>query len=149
MAFSIQLNERLNVLGTIQSASATNTYLSDAIDLGKARRVLALVNVGTIGVNATVDFNFQWATTSGGSYTDLTTGYKITQDTTGGNTHLVEFAVEQLKSAQPTARFVKGKLVIGTNATAVGVTILGGDADFMPVTNPASKVGQIVTSKAG
>lgn len=149
MPYSSQINENVGLVATIEPVSAAGSYLTDAIDLGIARRLIAYIPVGTIGASATVDFAFEWATTSGGTYTVLTTGYAITQDTTGSKCHIVEFAVEQLKAANPTARFVKGKLTIGTAATPCAVVVLGGSERYQPVANQAAAIGQVITSKAG
>ena len=48
------------------------TYLSDAIDMAKFDQILAVVMSGTLGASATIAAKLTQATTSGGTYKDIT-----------------------------------------------------------------------------
>lgn len=143
--YSARITETENLVATIQTVNGTGSYYSDAINLNgdSGRRFEADVNVGAIGASATVDFEFQWSATSGGTYATVT-GTAITQDTAGSKTHRVECSTEQVVQLHPTAKFIKGYLKTLVAATPTGVTIRSKDMNYLPATNSASAIGQVV-----
>lgn len=149
MGYSVRLTESENVISTIQTKNSTGSYYGDVINLAQdnGRRFEADINVGAIGASATVDFEFQWSATSGGTYATVT-GSAITQDTTGGKTHRVEVNTEQVLQLYPTARFMKPYLKTLVAATPTGVVVRSSDSTFQPITNGASAIGQIVNGLA-
>ena len=76
---SAKMSEQWAVLGTIDpDAYVASTVLSDAIDMSLYDQVIAVVMAGTLGSSATLDAKMTQATTSGGTYKDVT-GAAITQ----------------------------------------------------------------------
>lgn len=145
MPLTNRVTEEATVVGVIAaSGGSAGTQLSEAISLASstARRLVAYLNVGTIGSSATVDAHFKWAATSGGSYTTITST-AITQDTTGSKVHQVELLVEKLIADQPTAKYVKFEVTVGTASTPYAATVVGFDSPYLPVTAGAD-VGQTV-----
>jgi len=136
MTMTARVTEESTVVAYIASQAGTaNTYYSDAIsiDADTARRLVAYVNVGAIGTNATVDASLAWCNTSGGSYSAITST-AITQDTTGSHVHQLEATVENILANFPTAKYVKAKVITAVNATPFGVTVVGFDPAHRPVT---------------
>ena len=137
--YSAKISEQLAVVATIDpDAYAAAAYNTDAVDVSKFNRVLFIVMAGELGTSATLDFKLQWATTSGGSYTDVS-GKAITQLTQAGSDSdkqaLVEITAEELAGINSSAQFVRGVLTIGTATSDAGVVALGGVARHGPVTD--------------
>lgn len=134
---SVNLSERVAVVGYIApDAYAAGTVLTNAIDMSKQERILAVVQAGDLGTNATLDFKFTGSDTSGGTYADIT-GAAITQLTQAGTdsnkTVLLELKAESL--AGTTVKFVKGSLTIATATSDAGVVVIGGDFKHDPASN--------------
>jgi hypothetical protein len=147
MSATVRATEAIGLAATIDSKNGTGSYYSDAIslDADAGRRFVAYVNVGTIGSSATVDFEFQWSATSGGTYATVT-GAKITQDTAGSLTHRVEVTADQVKAAFPTATYMKGYLKTLVAATPTGVVVTAHDQAHMPAVSNAAHAGQTVAT---
>ncbi len=126
-----QLTQGLTVLGVLHSqnlAAGTDNSITN-IDLSKVRRILFVIDVGSLGASGTVDFKLQEAKTSGGAYQDIA-GTSITQVVTTGNKVVtVEVRDDQLDAGY---QFVRHNLVIGANAVQVCVIALGGEAEQKP-----------------
>jgi len=137
MAMTSRQTEISTVVGYIAAnagATASSPWLSDAIslDCDTARRLVAYINVGTIGSSSTVDAKFQYATASGGTYNDIT-NTAMTQDTTGSHVHQTEVLVENIYNNYPTAKWVKLRVAIAVAATPFSATIVGFDPAHYPV----------------
>ncbi len=118
--YTQQLTQHLSVAGRIAAASqAIGSYLTEAIDLSKARRVLFVIDAGTPGTSGTINFLVQGATTSGGTYTTIS-GTAITQLTATG-VAVVEVTAEAVQALGLGYTFIKGQLTIGTAASPVSV----------------------------
>ncbi len=141
--------ENLALVGTIDpdAYAAASSELTDAIDMGLYRRVLFVVQVGTMGATSTVNFVVQESATSDGSYTPIggvgTETHKITQlagHATPANSDsdkqvLVEVRAEDLGTGK---RYVKGNLSVGTAASDAAVVALAAVPRNAPVTHLAS-----------
>jgi hypothetical protein len=137
MALTSRMTEISTVVGFIAAnsgATGSSPWLSDAIslDCDTARRLVAYINVGTLGGSSTVDAKFQYATASGGSYSDIT-NTAMTQDTTGSRVDQIEAMVENIYNNYPTAKWVKLRVAIGTAATPFSATIVGYDPAHVPI----------------
>jgi hypothetical protein len=128
--YTEQMTQALSVLGKLdpQSLAAGTDNSITNIDMSKFRRIMFIVEVGSVGAAGTVDFKLQESKTSGGTYQDVT-GTAITQVTTTGKIVTVEIRAEQLDAGY---QFVRHNLVIGTNAVQVAVVALGGEAVEKP-----------------
>lgn len=146
MSMTNRVTEGSAVLGTIgANAGTAGTFLSNAIplDCDSARRIVADINLGTIGASGTVDAKLRWSATSGGTYADVT-GTAMTQDVTGSRVDTIEASVEQIMSFAPTANFVKLQVITAVAATPFSAVIRGFDAAHLPVPNGTSQ-GTITT----
>ena len=98
-----QMSERLAVVACIDpDAYTTGTTASDTIDMKNRGRVMFIVQAGTLGSSATLDFKLQGCATSGGTYADIS-GKAVTQLTEAGTDSdkqaIVEISAEELKFA--------------------------------------------------
>jgi hypothetical protein len=115
-------------------STGSSPYDTAAIPLAKLRRVMFLIDVGVVGGSGTVDFKVRWCATSGGTYNDLS-NTSITQITASTAYAIVEITTEQVINAQPTAKFIKGRLTIGTASSQVSVIPLGEMCRYEPASN--------------
>lgn len=125
------LSDRLAVVATIDpDAYATGTQASDAIDMSVHREVMFIVQLGTLGSSATIDFYVMECATSGGTYTRLT-GKSITQLTDAGTDDdkqaIVNVSADELTAGY---RYLKGSLRVGTAASDAGMIALAGKSRF-------------------
>jgi hypothetical protein len=128
--YTEQMTQALSVLGKLDPqslAAGTDTSITN-IDMSKFRRLMFIVEVGSVGAAGTVDFKLQESKTSGGTYQDIS-GTAITQITATGKIATVEIRAEQLDAGY---QFVRHSLTIGGNAVLVGVVALGGEAVEKP-----------------
>lgn len=100
----------------LPSLRSSGNYPSNAIDFSKMRQLYAVVSSGlTISGNGTVDFAWQYCTTSNGTFSNLNAAWKITQITSSGYQETLvlrqEAVPQQISGAQ--AKFIRGMLTIG------------------------------------
>ncbi|MDR3638801.1 MAG: hypothetical protein P4L84_33650 [Isosphaeraceae bacterium] len=138
-----QLTQSLTVAaaGISPVSESAGTYLTSAVDLKKFRKVLFVLNVGVISSGGTLSAQVQAATTSGGTYSNVS-GTSITQLTqAGGNgnqTVLVEVSADHLQNTMGNGyEFLKLQVVVGTAASLVNVTVLGAIGDHEPTSGNA------------
>jgi hypothetical protein len=132
MPFALeQLTQALTVLGKMDPAStnAGTTQPITDIDMSKVRRVMFIINIGSVGGAGTVDVSIKESKTAGGSYQALTNAVAITQVTTSNKIVTVELRDDQLDAGY---RYVQVNLTIGANAVVLGMTCLGGEAEAKP-----------------
>lgn len=132
----------------IHSASqSTSEKLTGAVDLSKFRKVMFIIDSGTLGASGTLDFQIKGATTSGGTYTAIT-GTSITQlvKATDDNKYsIVTITAEKVSSLGLNYAFIKGSLLPGTAAATASVTVLGEATRFEPaVDSDATTVAQVL-----
>ncbi len=115
------------VVATIDpDAYGTGEELSDAIDMSKIDQVLAVVMAGTLGSSATLDAKLTQATTSGGTYKDIS-GKAITQlvkATDDDKQALINCRAEEL-DIDNDYRWVKLSMTVGTATSDAGALVLG------------------------
>ncbi len=131
-----RVHEAVAIVGSIDpDAHTAATYLTDAIDCSDFDQLLFIVQAGTLGASATLDFKVTASATSGGSYTDIT-GAAITQLTKAGSDDskmsLISLDVSHVLSAGK--RYVKGSMTIGTATSDAGVIVLGYRPHYAPAT---------------
>lgn len=127
--------------GLHASAVSVGTGLTSAVDLGTFGQVLFVIDSGTLGSSATLDFTVTGSATSGGSYTAIT-GTAITQISASSKYALVLVSAEKIKSQVPTVRYIKGQVTVGTATSTVSILALGVITDYEPASanNPAAVV---------
>ena len=130
MNYNQNLSEVLAVLGKLDPQSlAAGTVTVGPIQANLSRRFLAIIKSGTIGTS--IDAKWQAATTSGGTYSDVT-GAAITQIAASSKIALLELRSEAVESLLGSGyQYVRLSLTgVGTNL--VDVTILGAPARYQP-----------------
>lgn len=120
-----RLSEELALVSCIDpDAYGTGAQTGDEIDMLYFERIIFIVSVGDMQSGSTVDFKVQEATTSGGSFTDLT-GKSITQLTKAGSDDNKQ-AIVEVKADELTAgyRYLQGILTVaGAASDAVSVAL--------------------------
>jgi hypothetical protein len=134
----------------IHSASqSTSEKLTAAVDLAKFRQVMFIIDSGTLGTAATLDFSIKGATTAAGTYTTIP-NTAITQlvKATDDNKYAISMiTAEKAGSLGLNYAFIKGSLTPGTAACTSSVTVLGELTRFEPASDSdVTQVAQIVQS---
>jgi hypothetical protein len=126
-----QITQSLTVAadGLHAVSEAAGTYSTSAVNLQKFRKVLFVIDTGSMGSSATIDFQVKAATTSGGSYSAVP-GTSITQATQAGSNGnkwvFVEVSADHLQNAMGGSyQYLKGALTVGTAACVCNVLVLG------------------------
>lgn len=135
-----RLSQELAIVATIDpDAYTTGTQTSDIIDMRYHKRVMFIVEVGTLGSSATIDFVvFGDSAAAMGTEVALT-GKSITQLTDAGTDSdkqaIVEITAEELASQIAGGRYVRGKLVIGTATSDCGTIALADRSRYSPASD--------------
>ncbi len=104
--------------------------------------VLALVQTGVLGASATVDAKLQQATDSGGTGAKDITGKAVTQLVKASNDNnqvLINCRSDELDIANGFA-FVRLSITVGTAASLISAALLGFNARYAPIAQPAAVV---------
>jgi uncharacterized membrane protein YfcA len=130
MPFALeQMTQGLSIAAQIIPATLNNSSANSGagVDMKLFRRIMAVV---VIGANSgSLVAKLQGATTSGGSFGDIT-GATATAVTAGSKTLTIELRDDQAGDAN---RFVKLVLTEGNSANCVcGAVVLGGEAEHKP-----------------
>lgn len=148
MSYTQRMSEKILVVGAIDPDAyddSATTVKTDIIDMSLHRRVLFIVMVGTMAATATVDFDVYADTAANGATMAKLTGKKITQLTQAGTDDdkqaLVEVTAEEVFAAGK--RYIRGELLVGTDAVDAAVIALAMHSRYQPGTDLAS-VDEIV-----
>lgn len=134
------MTEALAVMAVVAPASqSTGTASFGPINMTTLKRLEVVLNVGSVGVAGTVDFNISTASASGASYGVLS-GSQITQMTASG-VALVEVKSETI-GASGRGVWVKGNIVVGTNAVVTSAVALGAVSDYSPTSSKGMTLNQ-------
>lgn len=140
-------SEQQALVGIIDpDAYTAATYLTAAIDMSKFESIQAIVSVGDLGTNATVDAKLTASATSGGTYSDVT-GKAITQLTQAGSDDNKQ-AIINLRGEELTEglRFVKLSMTVATATSDAGAFVMGANPRVGPASdNDLSTVDEIVS----
>ena len=125
MQYNENISEALAVLAQIAPQSmGTGTTNSTAINTKLFRRIIAIVNIGTLGSSSAVNAQFVASSTQTGTYTAVS-GTLCTNVTTGStNLVLIELRAETLAAAGA-GPWVKLQFNISTAASLVSAEVLG------------------------
>jgi len=146
--FQERLSEGLAVVSCIDPDVYTAAaYNGDVIDMSKFKRVMFIIQAGTLGTNATVDWVLKGDTTSGGSYSTTITGKSITQLTEAGTDSdkqvVVEVTAEEV--AAQGYRYIRETLTVGTATSDAGSVAIGFGSRYSPTSdNDLASVDEIV-----
>lgn len=147
MAYTENLSQMLCVIadGIHAASQSASEKLTGAVDMSKVRRVYFLIDTGTLGSSATLDFQVKGATTSGGSYSAIS-GTAITQLVKASNDNnyaVVEVSAEKVQAAG--YNFIKGSLVPGTAACTSAVVVLGAYGTYEPMSTHFNNAALVQT----
>ena len=138
-----KLSELNAVLIAIDPVSqAVGTLTTQWIDAASFERFLALIQTGLLGTAATVDAKIQQATDASGAGAKDVTGKAIAQivKATGDNKQtLINFRADDL-DINAGFGFVRLSITVGTAASLISATLLGGVAKYLPVTQSTAVV---------
>ena len=134
-----RLDQVLAVVDCIDpDANTTGDITGDIIDMKDFEQVMFVVQAGTLGTNATVDFQVYQGKTSGMGTPVVITGAAITQLTEAG-TDSDKQAVVVVKQADLNAaagyRWIRGTLTVGVATSDAGVVGLGGYPTYGPASD--------------
>lgn len=151
--YTEQMTQGLSIAaGPIHPASiSAGTADTGGIDMQKFRRALFVLDVGAFGASATVDMKLQ-VSIDNSAFTDLATlmptetNVAITQMVqAGGNNKIATLEVRADQLPLPAGyRYVRARVTVGTAATILVCTPLGGEAVQKP--GSAQNVAAVVQS---
>jgi hypothetical protein len=130
--YTEQLSQALSLAGTAIDpvSQGVGTVTTGGVDLQKFKRVLFVLQVGSVGAAGTVDAKLQQSSQLGSGYADIA-GSSITQVTASNKIATLEIRSEQLTGSN---RYVRLSVTVAGNAVLIGAVALGGEA----VAKPAS-----------
>lgn len=134
----IRADQAVAVVSCIDpDANATGAITDDIIDMSKFEQVMFVVQAGTLGSSATLDFQVYQGDTNALGNPKVITGAAITQLTDAG-TDSDKQAIVVVKQADLDSaggfRWIRGTLTVGTATSDCGVLGLG----LYPTYGPAS-----------
>lgn len=135
--YNERLSEGLRVVDCIDpDAYAIGAVNGDIIDMRDLRRVLFVVQVGTMAAGSTVDFVVNASTAANMANPVAITGKAITQLTQAGGDSdkqvLVEVTSEEVAEMAVGARYIQGTLTVAVDTSDAGVVTLGAFARYSP-----------------
>jgi len=138
--------EQWAIVGVIDpDANAAASYDSDEVDMSLWSRIVAVVQTGTMESGSTVDFKLQDATSSGGSFSDIT-GKAITQLTQAGTDSDKQSIINlRFDELQDDGRYVKAVMTVGTDASDSSAILMGLPRYYPASDNDISTVDEIVS----
>jgi len=145
--FNERLSEGLAVVSCIDpDAYAAATYNGDVIDMQKIKRVMFILQAGTLGASATLDYAIYGDTASGGSYATAITGKGATQLTQAGTDSdkqvVIEVTAEEV--AAQGLRYIRDEMIVGTATSDCGaVAIASGLRYSLASDNDLASVDEI------
>jgi hypothetical protein len=129
------LSEALSILATYDAASVgASTVTSAWVSAKNHLAFLAIIATGVMGASGTVDAKVQQATTSGGAGVKDVSGKAIVQivKASGDNKQaLINFKGQDLDT-EGGFGYVRLSITVGTAASIVGATLLGGAPRYEP-----------------
>jgi hypothetical protein len=130
----ISQRNAIPVPGIHAQSVAVGAALTGAVDLGAVRQVMFLIDSGSLGASATLNFELVGCATAGGTYTVIS-GTSITPITTNAEYAIVSTTSEYINELALGYRFIKGQVTIGTATSIVSVHVIASDVPFEPAAN--------------
>lgn len=121
------MSERLPIVAAIDPSNSATTQFSDAVDMKKYRRIMAIVQVGAFGTAGTADAEFEGGATSTGAWSTVFASKAITQLTEAGSddNKQVVLNLSDAEVAATTKRWVRLKMTMGGTTNYCNAVILG------------------------
>ncbi len=133
MIYTEQMSQALGIVGAIHSANqAVGAALTEAISLAKGRRTMFVIDVGTLGASANVNFQVLGATTAAGTYTAIPST-AITQVAVNNKIAIVEVTDEAIQALNLGYTYIKGQLTTAVAASQAAVIAFQGVARNEPM----------------
>lgn len=117
------LSERLSVLATLDPDFNHTSLATDAWDMAKVDRVMAIIMVGAATTNATVDGVIQFSATSNGTFTSGVSGKSITQLTDADGDKQVIINLSAAEAASTTKRWANLKVTASTTGYSAAIVL--------------------------
>jgi len=134
---NVKISEKIAVLATMDPVSvAAGTVVSGYVSMRDFASVAALLMVGAMGANGTIDAKLRQATSSAGAGAKDITGKAITQLLAASNSPsqvLIECRADDL-DVNNAYEYVALSVTVGTAASVLGAVLLGGNGRFQPAT---------------
>lgn len=143
-------SEKVAVLGTIDpDAYTAATYTSDYANCGLFNKLMAIIEVGTLGASATIDAKLRQAQDSSGTGVKDITGKAITQLTQAGTDDdkqaIINLDASEL-DVENGFEYVQISLTVGTATSDCGAMLLGLEPRYGPANdNDLASVDEIVS----
>lgn len=132
---NVKLSEKFAVMATLDPASvAVGTVVTAFVPLTNFLNVLALIQTGVLGASATVDAKLRQATDAAGTGVKDITGKALVQlvaATSNNKQVLIECSANDLDATNGYG-FVALSLTVGTAASIVGASLIGGNPRYAP-----------------
>lgn len=128
-----KITEALAVVACIDpDAYGTGAQTSDWIDMSKFERVAFIVQAGTLGSSATLDFKVQQSKASNGSSPVDISGKAITQLTDSDKQAVVSVEASELSDGY---RYIAGLMTVGVASSDAGVVAVAMNPNYGPVSD--------------
>lgn len=142
-------SEKAAIVATIDPASMTaNTYVSDYVDMADFEQVMAILLLGAITTNGTVDAKLVQATDSSGTGVKDISGAAVTQLTKAGsddNKQVILQTRGDLLDVEGGFRYVALSVTTATAASLGAAVVLGFNPTYGPAyANDLASVDEIV-----
>lgn len=109
-------------------ASNATPYRSGALDMSVVRRAIGVASAGVIASGGDITLVFQACLTSGGTFTNVTSGATVTLNTSN-TMGTIEMRADQLPA---NTRYVKLACYVNGNAAFGAAFLLGQDCAYKP-----------------
>lgn len=148
MHINTTIAEAIAVLATVDPISqGAGSVSTGYVSVQNFLSFMALINTGILGASATLDVKVQQAQDSGGTGVKDITGKAITQIVKAsgdGKQAMINFRAQDLDQLNGFS-FVRVTATVGTAASLLAITLLGGNARFEPIkdasASPAINLG--------
>lgn len=142
-------SEQAALLGTLDPVSqGAGTVVSDWVDAGKFKKIMAILAVGTLGASATVDAKLRQATDSSGTGAKDISGTSITQLTKAGSDDNKQVIINCDAAELDVAggfSYVAISVTVATAASLIAAILLGFEPRYAPASdNDLASVDEIV-----
>ncbi|MCZ2112793.1 MAG: hypothetical protein LC131_02900 [Anaerolineae bacterium] len=132
-----KITEALAVVACIDpDAYGTGAQTSDWIDMSKFERVAFIVQAGTLGSSATLDFKVQQSKLANGSSPADISGKAITQLTEAGTDSDKQVVVSvEASELSDGYRYIAGLMTVGVASSDAGVVAVAMNPNYGPVSD--------------
>ena len=132
-----KLSEAVAVVACIDpDAYTTGAQTSDWIDMADFERVMFIVQAGSLGSSATLNFKVQQSAAANGANPADITGKEITELTEAGTDSdkqaIVEVAAAELTDGY---RYIAGVMTVGTATSDAGVIAIAANPNYGPASD--------------